>query len=143
MWNWLKKIFLRKKVTIDSLVKASKGNLASLSWEIGKAVIPVLDKKGDKDYQNPQVYLDRGYADCSGYAMIWVHALWKLGYKLAHIYSCKNTPPKPNHAIVVFEKEGFWCYTSNDDYYKTNMTLDQLDELLLFAYPAERHEIVV
>ena len=140
--NWLKSLFRRKKITIESLVANCKGNLASLSFDIGKAVIYKKDMVGDKDYDKAQVYLDRGYADCSGYATIWAHALWKLGFERAHIYSCKNTPPKPNHAIVVFLKDGYFCYTSNDEYYKTN--IQDRDELLKFAYPkAERYEIVV
>jgi len=102
MWQRFLNLFKRRKVTIDSLVAGCKGNLASLSWEIGKAVLYRKDKEGDKDYDKPQVYLDRGYADCSGYARIWAECLWKLGYPKAHIYSCRNTPPKPNHAITVF-----------------------------------------
>jgi hypothetical protein len=140
MFSWLKNLFKRKKVTIDSLVAGCKGNLASLSWEIGKAVLYRKDKEGDKDYDKPQVYLDRGYADCSGYARIWAECLWKLGYK-AHIYSCKGGGQNvPSHAIVVFLRKGFYCYTSNDDYFSTNITERQA--LLEFAYPAERYEIV-
>ena len=138
MWQRFLNLFKRRKVTIDSLVAGCKGNLASLSWEIGKAVLYRKDKEGDKDYDKPQVYLDRGYADCSGYARIWAECLWKLGYK-ANIYSCRG---KTNHAIVIFKKDGYWAYCSNDDYFKTNLNGDK-DEFLKFAYPAERYEIVV
>ena len=70
MFKWLKSLFVRRKVTIASLIASCNGNLDKLSWEIGKAVVYRKDKEGDKDYDKPQVYLDRGYADCSGYARI-------------------------------------------------------------------------
>ena len=135
MMKWLKSLFARKKVTIDSLVKACKGNLASLSWEIGKAVLYVKDKK----FSTAQEALDAGVGDCDEFAKIWAKCLWKMGYN-AKIYNCFGK--KGNHAIVVFIKDGYWCYTSNDEYIKTNVT-GAVEGFLEFAYPAERYEIVV
>ena len=125
-----------KKVTIQTLVDKCKGNLASLSWEIGKVVL----YKKEVGWTKPEISLERGYTDCSGYAYIWMRCLVLLGYK-PHIYACLNEGTARNHAIVVFLKEGFYCYTSNDDYFKTNIT--DLDTLLKFAYKAEKYEIVV
>ena len=134
MWQRFLNLFRRKKVTIDSLVAGCKGNLASLSWDIGKAVVYVKDKR----FSTAQEALDKGVGDCDEFAKIWMKCLTKLGYN-PHMYLCFGK--KGNHAICVFAKEGFYCYTSNDDYYKTNITDRQ--ELLEFAYPAERYEIVI
>ena len=141
MFKWLKSLFTRKKVTIDSLVAGCKGNLASLSFDIGKAVLYRKDREGEGDFTKPQMVLDRGYGDCDDYAYIWMKCLDKMGIK-NHIYACLRDDKK-NHAIVIFMKDGYWAYTSNDEYYKTNLNGDK-DEFLKFAYPkAERYEIVV
>lgn len=138
MWQKFLNLFKRKKVTIDSLVKNCKGNLASLSWEIGKAVL----YRKEVGWTKPEISLERGYTDCSGYAYIWMKCLDKLGIK-NHIYACLNDNTSKNHAIVVFKRaeDRGYSYTSNDEFYKTNIT--DKDELLKFAYPAERYEIVV
>jgi len=134
MFSWLKNLFRRKKITIDSLVAGCNGNLASLSFDIGKAVVYVKDKK----FMTAQEALDAGVGDCDEFAKIWLACLTKLGYK-PHMYYCFNKSEA--HAIVVFLRKGFYCYTSNDDYFKTNIT--DLDTLLKFAYKADRYEIVV
>jgi hypothetical protein len=140
MWNVIKNIFKRRKVTIDSLVKGCKGNLASLSFDIGKAVLYRKDTETMGDFSKPQEVLDRGFGDCDDYAYLWMKCLDQLKIK-NHIYCAYSK--QGNHAIVVFnrpEDEGY-SYTSNDEFYKTNIS--DLDSLLKFAYPAERYEIVV
>ena len=137
MFKWLCNLFRRKKVTIDSLVAGCKGNLASLSFDIGKAVL----YKKEVGWTKPEISLDRGYTDCSGYAYIWMKCLDKMKIK-SHIYACLNKSGF-NHAIVVFKRDGDrgYSYCSNDEFYKTNIS--DLDSLLEFAYPAERYEIVI
>ena len=140
MWQKFLNLFKRKKVTIESLTANCNGNLASLSFDIGKAVVYVKDKR----FMSVQETLDRGVGDCDEFARIWLACLSdkRLGYK-PHMYICFNK--SGNHAIVIFKKAGYWCYTSNDEYYKTSILSsdDNKDELLLFAYPAERYEIVI
>ena len=140
MFKWLKSLFVRRRVTIDSLVKGCKGNLASLSFDIGKTVLYRKDKEGEGFKRSSKTLAD-GYGDCEDFGMVWYDCLILLGYK-PKLYACINEGGK-SHAIVIFVKEGYWCFTSNELYYKTNFGPHEKEEFLKFAYPAERYEVVV
>ena len=138
MIKWLKNLFKRRKYTVDSIIKEANGSLKMLQFIVKDAV----RYRPNKDhFKNPAKTLKDGHGNCDEFAYLYSELLRRTGYK-PKIYACLFKDESKNHAICVFKEGDCYSYTSNSDYFKTNMKGDK-DEFLKFAYPAERYEVVV